>query len=144
MGVSIPNGRCINAGVAEGEALVTHQSFGFSHGIDPDTGVICDETHEWLGQTARGKILVFPHGKGSSTGGLWILELVRLGKAPAGVINRITEPVVAAGFIMAKVLYAVEIPVMDYPDQDPAAFINTGDWIRLDAEQGIVTIGKRQ
>lgn len=143
MDESIPNGRCINAGIAEGEALVTHQSFGFSHGIDPDTGVICDKMHEWLGQTAKGKVLVFPHGKGSSTGGLWILELVRLANAPAGVINQITDPVVAAGFIMAKVLYEVEIPVIDYPNQDPVEWIRTGDWVRLDAEQGIVIVEKK-
>jgi len=88
-------GRSISRGVAEGEALVTDKSFGFSHGIDPHTGKISDEGHEWMGQDARDKVLVFPYGKGSTSGGLYVLEAAKWNNAPLAVINLETEPVVA-------------------------------------------------
>ena len=97
MGTITLKGRSITSGVSEGEALVTNQTFCFTHGIEPATGCISDEMHEWLGQNVNGKVLIFPYGKGSSTGGLWILEALRLGNAPAAVINLEVDPVLASG-----------------------------------------------
>jgi len=139
----IIKGHCVTDRAAEGKALVTRRAFGFSHGIDPATGRISDEMHEWLGQTANDKVLIFPYGKGSTTGGLWILELARLGNAPAGVINLKTDPVIAAGFIMAKLLYKRKVPIMDRLEQNPVELIRTGDWVRVDADNGIVSIERR-
>lgn len=133
-------GRCIHEGVAEAEVLVSGQAFAFSHGMDPTTGRVCDPLHDWLGQNIRGKILVFPYGKGSSTGGLWILEMTRLGNAPAGVINLTTEPIIAAGFIMTAMLYDVCVPIMDSLSQNPVECLKTGDFVHMDARQGIVEI----
>jgi len=136
-------GRNITGGVAEGEALVTNQTFGFSHGIEPTTGRISDEMHEWLGKNVKGKVLIFPYGKGSVTGGLWVLEAARLDNAPAAVINLEVEPVIAAGFIMAKLLYNKEVPVVDHLEKNPIELIKTGDWVRVDADNSIVYIERR-
>lgn len=136
-------GRSITSGVAEGEALVTHQFFGFTHGVEPTTGRVSDERHEWVGQNIKGKVLVFPYGKSSSTGGLFILEAVRCGNAPAGLINIETDPVIGAGFIMAEIFYNKEVPVMDKFDRDPLKAIKTGDYVRIDANEGIVEVTKR-
>lgn len=136
-------GRSIAGGVAEGEALVTNQTFGFSHGIEPATGRISDETHEWLGQNVKGKVLIFPYGKGSLTGGLWVLEAARLGNAPAAVINLETDPIIAGGLIMAKLLYNKEVPVVDRLDGNPIELIKMGDWVRVDADRGIIKVKEK-
>ncbi|MDP2932068.1 MAG: DUF126 domain-containing protein [Chloroflexota bacterium] len=133
-------GRGITSGVAEGEAMVTKEAFGFSHGLEPYTGRINDEYHEWLGQNARGKVLVFPYGKGSTSGGLYILESVKHGNAPAAVINVEVDPVIAGGFIMAKVLYGKEIPVVDRLERNPTDVIKPGDRVRVDANKGVVEV----
>ena len=139
----ILNGRAITGGIAEGDAMVTRQFFGFTHGVEPTTGDICDKRHEWLGQNAKGKVLVFPFGKSSSSGGLFILETIRCGNAPAAVINVETEPVIGAGFIMADILYKTQIPVMDRFDRNPLDIIEPGDHVRVDGNQGFIEITKR-
>ena len=133
-------GRSISRGVAEGEALVTDKSFGFSHGIDPHTGKISDEGHEWMGQDARDKVLVFPYGKGSTSGGLYVLEAAKWNNAPLAVINLETEPVVAAGFVLAELLYDKIIPVIDRPESNPIDVIQNGDRVRVDADNGVIEI----
>ena len=133
-------GRGITSGVAEGEALVTREPFGFSHGLEPTTGRISDKSHEWLGQNVRTKVLVFPYGKGSTSGALYVLEAVKLGNTPAAIINLETDPVTAAGFIMADILYDKKIPVIDRPELDPIEVIKTGDWVKVDAKNGIIEI----
>jgi len=140
----ILKGRRISSGIAEGEALVTTQAFGFSHGVEPATGRVSDESHEWLGQNIKGKVLIFPYGKGSLTGGLWILETARLNNTPAAVINLDTDPIIAAGFIMAKLLYGKEIPIVDQLDFSPIDLIETGDWVRVNANNGIIETQKKQ
>ena len=135
-------GRGVTSGVAEGEALVASQSFGFSHGVEPTTGRIEDKRHEWLGQNVKGKVLVFPCGKSSTSGSLFILEMVRCGNAPAAVINLDTEPVIGAGFIMAEIFYNQAVPVIDNLNQNPIEVIRSGDRVKVDADKGIVEILK--
>lgn len=142
-GKIVLKGRGIAGGVAEGEALVTHQFFGFTHGVEPTTGRISDVRHEWVGQNMKGKVLVFPYGKSSTSGGLFILETVRCGNAPAAVINIETEMVIGAGFIMAKILYKKEIPVVDRLNQNPLEVIKSGDYVKVDANKGLVEVIKK-
>ena len=136
----ILKGRGITSGVAEGEALVADQPFGFSHGVDPATGQVEDRRHPWLGRNVKDRVLVFPCGKSSTSGGLFILEMARCGNAPAAVINLDTEPVIGAGFIMAEVFYNKVVPVVDSLDRDPFQLIKDGDWVRVDADRGIVEV----
>lgn len=133
-------GRAITKGVAEGEALVTKSFFGFTHGVDPKTGEITDERHEWRGQNMKGKVLVFPFGKSSSSGGLWILETARCGNAPAAIINVEAEPIIGTGCLMAAMFYDKAIPLVDRLDQHPCEVIKTGDYVRVDADKGVVEV----
>lgn len=133
-------GRSITSGIAEGEAMVTSEPFGFANCVDPTTGTIFDKSHEWLGRNVRVKVLVFPYGKGSSSGGLYILEAVKRGNAPAAVITLETDPVIAAGFIMAEILYDKKIPVIDKLERNPIEVIKTGDRVKVDANNGIIEI----
>lgn len=115
-------GRVIYKGKAQGEALVTSQPISFYGGVDPNTGVVIEKGHDLQGQSVKGKILVFPTGKGSTVGSYTLYRMKKTGTAPAGIINRECETVVAVGAIIS------EIPCIDKVD---TAKIKTGDEIEM-------------
>jgi uncharacterized protein len=116
-------GRIICKGKAQGEALVTSQPISFYGGVDPATGVIIEKGHELQGQSVKGKILVFPTGKGSTVGSYTLYRMKKNGTAPAGMINRECETVVAVGAIIS------EIPCIDKID---VSKIKTGDSLTIE------------
>ncbi len=118
-------GRVIRSGQAEGEALVSPAAIGFLGGVDPDTGIVLDPGHPLQGQSIAGKILVFPHGKGSTVGSYTILRLARAGAAPLAMINSSSEAITAVGAIIA------DIPMIDQID---IGLIQTGNRVRVDGE----------
>jgi len=127
-------GRPISRGQAEGEALVTNQSISFLGSIDPDTGVVVEKGHELEGKDVTGKVLVFPSGKGSTVGSYVMYQLKKNGTAPAAVINRSAEPIVAVGAIIS------DIPMVDSTEPDAIDIIRTGDRVRVDGTRGAVDI----
>lgn len=135
-------GRGITEGCSRGEALVTSQMFGFWGGIDPKTGIIIDQRHELYGQNVKDKVFVFPEGRGSTVGAAVILELVRCGNAPAAIVNRKTEGILATGGILADKFYNTPIPIVDNLDRDPTEEIKTGDIVEVNGTSGEVTIIK--
>lgn len=130
------HGRIISRGKAEGRALVSSQAITFLGGIDPDTGVVAERGHEIEGQSVKGKILVFPRGKGSTVGVYTIYAMKKKGTAPAGIINVKSESVIATGAIIS------EIPMLDSLERDPLAAIETGDSVKINAFKGYVEVEK--
>jgi predicted aconitase with swiveling domain len=124
-------GRIISKGVAEGIALTTTQPISFYGGVDPDTSEILEKGHELQGERVKDRILVFPNGKGSTVGSYTLYRMKKSGNAPAGIVNKECETVVAVGAIIS------EIPCVDKID---ISKIKTGDSVRL--ENGVVTIKK--
>ena len=122
-------GRIISRGVVESDALKTNQPISFYGGVDPETSEILEKGHELQGKRIKGKILVFPTGKGSTVGSYTLYRLKKGGVAPAGIINGECETVVAVGAIIS------EIPCIDKID---ISQIKTGDIVRI--ENGVVTI----
>jgi uncharacterized protein len=122
-------GRLISKGKGEGEALVTTQPISFYGGVDPNTGVVIEKGHELQGQSVKGKILVFPTGKGSTVGSYTLYRMKKNGTAPAAIVNRECETVVAVGVIIS------EIPCVDKID---IAKIKTGSHVQV--ESGVVTL----
>ena len=98
-------GRIIYKGKAEGEALVTTQPISFYGGVDPNTGVVTEKGHELQGISVKGKILVFPQGKGSTVGSYTLYRLKKNGVAPAGMINKECETIIAVGAIISEIPY---------------------------------------
>jgi predicted aconitase with swiveling domain len=124
-------GRMISPGKAEGGAIVTSEPIGFYGGIDIKTGVVIEKGHPLEGQKVTGKILVFPCGKGSTVGSYVVYGLKKNGVAPAGIINKETETIVATGVILAG------IPCVDKIEIEK---IKNGDTVILDADKGLVNI----
>ncbi|HHQ45128.1 MAG TPA: DUF126 domain-containing protein [Candidatus Altiarchaeales archaeon] len=117
------DGRIINRGRVEGEALVSKNPISFYGGVDPQTGVVKDKDSDINGQSISGKILVFPFGKGSTVGPYTIYQLAKNGKAPLAVVNVECETIVAVGCIISG------IPSVDRID---ISKIKTGDKVLVD------------
>ena len=122
-------GRIIYKGKAEGEALATTQPISFYGGVDPNTGIVIEKGHELQGISVKNRILVFPQGKGSTVGSYTLYRLKKNGAAPAGIVNRECETIVAVGAIIS------EIPCIDKVD---ITKIKTDNKVRL--ENDIITI----
>jgi uncharacterized protein len=122
-------GRIIYKGKAEAEALVTSMPISFYGGVDPNTGVVIEKGHDLNGVSIKGKVLVFPQGKGSTVGSYTLYRLKKNGVAPAAMINRETETIVAVGAIIS------EIPFVDKVD---VSKFKSGD--RVSVEGDVVTI----
>jgi uncharacterized protein len=132
------HGRKVVGGVAEGAALVTKETISGWGGIDPATGTIIERRHELRGQSFKDKILVFPGAKGSS-GWSAFFHMARLsGAAPKGMIFKRMTTKVALGAVVTH------SPAVTDLDQDPLTVIETGDWVEIDADLGIVKVTKRK
>lgn len=130
----IYKGRGVSKGVGRGRALVTGEPISFLGGVDPDTGVITERNHELRGECISGKVFVFPHGKGSTVGTYIIYRLFKNGKAPVAMVNKVSEPIVAVGGIIAG------IPLVDRLEVDPLSIIKNDMLVEVDGTRGTVTI----
>jgi predicted aconitase with swiveling domain len=128
--------RPVTGGVAEGEAIVSRTAISFTGGMDPDTGIIREPGHELEGQSVAGKILVFPTGKGSTTGSWQYYAAFKRGNAPKGIINVKAEGVVAVSAIITGT------PMVHDLETDPLKSIQTGDQVIINADEGYVEIRK--
>ena len=130
-------GRKVVGGCAEGEALVTRERISGWGGIDPRSGTVIETRHELRGISFAGKVLVFPGAKGSS-GWSSQFHVARLaGKAPiAMVFNEMTTKI-ALGAVVAHA------PSVTDFDQDPLQVIETGDWVKVDGDKGVVEVTKK-
>lgn len=126
-------------GTGKGEVLKTSQSISFWGGVDPETGLINDPRHELFNQSVAGRVLVFPFGKGSSTSSLIMLELVRINRAPAAIVNMRTEPILASGPIVCKYFYGKEIPILCL-DEKSFRMLKTGQNVTVDATKNVIII----
>jgi len=125
----ILKGRVIKYGKAEGEALVSGAPIGFLGGVDPDTGLFIEKGHPLEGKNIKGKILVFPTGKGSTVGSYTLYRMKKKGVAPLAIINEECEPIVAVGAIIS------EIPCVDRID---IRQIKDGSRLRMEGEKIIL------
>ena len=131
------HGRKVVGGVAEGEALVTQESISGWGGVDPMSGTIIESRHELRGQSFKDKVLVFPGAKGSS-GWSAIFHLSRRADArPKAMVFNVMTTKVALGAVVTRV------PSVTDFDQDPLELIRTGDWVRVDGDNGTVEILRR-
>jgi len=129
-------GRKVVGGVAEGEALVTRETISGWGGVQPMTGTIIETRHELNGVSFAGKVLVFPGAKGSS-GWSSTFHVAKLaGKAPRAMIFNDMTAKAALGAVVMR------IPTVTDLDRDPLDLIETGDWVKVDGDKGVVEIRK--
>ncbi|MBW1698833.1 MAG: DUF126 domain-containing protein [Deltaproteobacteria bacterium] len=130
-------GRKVFGGVAEGEALVTRQNISTWGGVHAVKGIITERRHELRGKSFKDKVLVFPAAKGSS-GWSTVAQVIRMaGQSPRAMIIRDISSLTGIGAVVMRV------PTVTDLDRDPTEIIETGDWVKVDADNGIVEITKR-
>ncbi len=106
------------AGAGAGSVLRLEEPLSFWGGVDPMTGRIIDRRHRRCGESVSGRVLVMPYGRGSSSSSSVLLEGVRLGTAPAAVVLRELDGILALGAAVARELYAKSPPVVVLPAAD--------------------------
>jgi len=116
-------GRAIFEGKAEGLALVSSSPMSFYGGVNPETGEVVERGSELAGASVKGRVLVFPYGKGSTVGSYVLYRLAKNGAAPCAIVNAKCETIVAVGAIIS------EIPCVDMVD---VSGIKTGTRVRVD------------
>lgn len=132
------HGRKVVEGVTEGEALVTKDMIAGWGAIDPEKGIIIERRHELVNQSFKGKVFVFQGAKGSS-GWAKIFQATRIyGTQPAAMLFNVMNSKIALGSVV------VHAPAMTDFDRDPTEVIETGDWVKVDADRGIVEVTKKQ
>ena len=133
----ILRGRKVVGGCAEGEALVTREAISGWGGIDPMTGTVIETHHELRGVSFKDKVLVFPGAKGSS-GWSNAFHMARLtNSAPKAMVFNIMNTKIALGAVVTHA------PAVTGFDQDPLSVIETGDWVKVDGDRGVVEVTKR-
>jgi predicted aconitase with swiveling domain len=129
-------GRTVVGGRTEGEALVTRDTISGWGGVNPMSGTIIETRHELRGQSFKDKVLVFPGAKGSS-GWSAVFHMTRLtGTAPKALLFKEMTTKIALGAVVMRV------PAITDFDADPLAVIESGDWVKVDADRALVEIIK--
>lgn len=131
-------GHKVVGGSAEGEALVTRDCISFMGSVNPNTGVITEKGHQLEGKNISNKILIYPSGKGSTGGSYMLYDMAQRGTAPKAIVNIRAEAVTAIGAIMG------EIPMVDRVEKNPLEVLNTGDYVRIEADKGLVVVLRRR
>jgi predicted aconitase with swiveling domain len=128
----------IIGGYGEGEALVSLEPICF-YLTDPKTGIVREKDHELYGKNLTNKVLVFPSGKASSVVQIdGLFKLASHNVAPKAMIVKDVETVLIVSAFLVKV------PLVDRLEKDPFEIIHTGDFVKVDAEKGRVTITKQR
>ncbi len=116
---SDPGVQWLVRGDAHGPVIVLSEPLSFWGGFDPETGAIIDQRHPQVGAVLSGAIVVMSAGRGSSSASSVIAEAIRLGTAPAAMVMRSADEIVALGAIVADEMYGTVMPVVVVP---PALF----------------------
>ena len=125
-------------GKANGEVLKLDDPLSFWGGVDPQTGEITDLRHPQGGMSVKGKILMMPFGRGSSSGSSVIAEGIRSGSGPAGIIMMEADEIIALGAIAADEIYGKAMPLIVVEKTEYETY-STGDQIAI-SDNGITLI----
>jgi predicted aconitase with swiveling domain len=129
-------GKKVVGGVAEGEALVSPRPLMGWGMVNEKMGYTTEKGHPLYEVPIKGKVLVFPFMRGS--GGFVMYGRTRNYNAhPAAFIYGKGNSITIIAAMNAKVPTVTEL------DQDPLEVIETGDWVRVDGDHGIVEVTKK-
>jgi predicted aconitase with swiveling domain len=133
-------GKVVLQGKAEGIAMVTEQPVNFLAAYSRNlalpwkTGKISDAEHELHGKDLRSAILVMPCCSGSTGGGVFLLEAIRKGIVPRGIVAAQADTLLVSGAVLAEIWLEKRelLPIVECPDI--LSRVGTGDWIRVEGE----------
>ena len=118
-----------------GEALVTDDNFSARYDLDRIKGIFSRPQHKLAGQSYDGKILVFNTAKGGVASAWMLHEMKSRGIAPLALLFNYVNPILAQGAALADMALCDR-----FEDGDVTQLIVTGDRIRVQPAEGLVTI----
>ncbi|MDO5444941.1 MAG: DUF126 domain-containing protein [Eubacteriales bacterium] len=141
-------GRVVVPGTCQAEALVSHNGFNtlasFQMAIMFNKkGIPCGDQNnpEINGKPMEGKALCLPITIGSTTGGMILFTVCKLGKAPACMLfSESIDSLAASGAIMGSVWTDTSMPVIDRLGPEFLEAVKTGDQVTV-LEDGVVQVG---
>lgn len=116
----------LSPGATTAPLLLLDEPLSFWGGSDVATGEITDVRHPQRGTSAAGRVLAFDGSRGSSSSSTVLAEQIRRGVAPAAILLRRPDAIVALAAIVARELYAIEVPVVVLSAGDFDALPRTG------------------
>ena len=129
--------RKLIGGVGEGEALVSREAINF-YLCDPASGVLLEKNHHLKGESFANKVLVLPAGKGSSVVQLdGLFQMKEKKNLPKALIVINPDPVLISS------AYVVDVPLVDSAESDPYQLIQDGDWVKVDSDNGTISVTKK-
>jgi predicted aconitase with swiveling domain len=105
--VDVPS-RVLIPGEAVGEVLALTDPLSFWGGVRESDGTIIDVHHPQQGASVR----VMPGGRGSSSSSSVLAELIRGEVAPAAIVLREGDPILALGAMVGELLYGRTVPML--------------------------------
>jgi predicted aconitase with swiveling domain len=105
-------GRPLFAGEADGQALVLDEPLSFWGGVSAETGEIVDRHHPQVGLVVRGRVLVMPSGRGSSSSSTVLAECLVAGTGPTAIVLLQPDPILMLGAMVAAELGGPACPVV--------------------------------
>ncbi len=124
----IIQGETIAVGAARGQLLHLREPLSFYGGLDLETGSVMDRRHPQLGVRLADRVLLMAIGRGSSSGSSVLAEAIRRGIAPAAIIMRVRDPIIAVGVLVAAELYRRELPVLLVDDDGQLVATHCRRW----------------
>jgi hypothetical protein len=119
-----------------GEALVTDDNFSARYDLDRLRGVFSRPQHKLHGQSYVGKVLVVNTAKGGVASAWMLHEMAARGMAPVAILFNRFNPILAQGAALA------DMAICDrFEDGDVTRLIATGERVRVEPDQGRVTVG---
>jgi uncharacterized protein len=127
------SGRVIFEGTAVGRVLKSDVPLGFFGHLDPATGIYKEQGHPLDGASIKGRVLVFPRGKGSTVGSYILYGLKKAGNAPAAMVMTECDTIVAVGALIG------EIPTVD---SVALAGLENDQWVRVQGGEVVIEGGR--
>lgn len=130
-------GKSVVKGCFRGEALVTVKPISFLGGVDPNTGKILERNSDLEGATLAGKVLLMPHGRGSTVGSYVLYSLAKRGLAPGAIVTVKVDLMTLTGCVISR------IPLIDQIPEKTLYMIKNGDIVEVDAFRGLLRVFSR-
>lgn len=115
-----------------GVALVARDNFSARYDLDRTQGVFSRPAHALYGESYVGKILVLNTAKGGVASSWMLLDMVARNLAPAALVLNTANPIMAQGAAFAN------LPLIHEFNLDITGEIQTGDFITVDPQQGLL------
>lgn len=133
--MAVSQARILVAGEAQGKLLRLAAPISFWGGVDAGSGRISDPRHPDHGAEIAGTVLAIEATIGSSSSSAVMLELLRVGKAPAALLLGKVDAILTLGVIVAGEMGYPTIPVLALSTREIAALPANGTRLAVEGDK---------